>query len=268
MSLIRAASVGKQYGARWIFRNVSFQLTAGERWGWVGGNGQGKTSLLRLVTGEDHPSEGEIWRHPGVSVSLLKQERGEGSTTTLAEAALEPFADLLRMEASLEKTAATVADLDPSDPRTTAFLRDYDEHLEQFRRRGGYEIRARAKSTLSGLGFAEDAGQRPMRSLSGGELGRLRLAQTLLAQPDVLLLDEPTNHLDLPATEWLEQFLLGYPGTVVAVSHDRVFLEHFADHILHIEEGTAFTYAAGYEDFLEQREARRELQRKEYEKQQ
>ncbi|HEX7240840.1 MAG TPA: ATP-binding cassette domain-containing protein, partial [Longimicrobiaceae bacterium] len=109
---------------------------------------------------------------------------------------------------------------------------------------------------------------KPIRALSGGELGRLRLVQTLLAEPDVLLLDEPTNHLDLRSTEWLEDFLRGYPGTVMVVSHDRVFLERLSDHVLHLEEGTAYAYTGGYESFLIQREERRALLQKEFERQQ
>jgi ATP-binding cassette subfamily F protein 3 len=158
--------------------------------------------------------------------------------------------------------------VDHASPEGQRLMASYDHHLEEFGRRGGYEMRARADATLEGLGFPRDTWPKRVHSLSGGEVGRLRLAQTLLAQPDVLLLDEPTNHLDLDSTEWLEGYLRSYPGTVLVVSHDRVFLDRLADHVLHLEEGTAFAYTGSFDSFLTQREERRALQQKTFEKQQ
>jgi ATP-binding cassette subfamily F protein 3 len=267
MTIVRLQNAGKQYGDRWVFRNVSFTVAERERWGIVGRNGVGKTTLFRTMTGEEETTEGEVWRHPGLRFTLLKQNRGEQSAATVHEAALEPFADLVEMErriaGELEQLGA-----EPDAAEAGRLLKSYDRHVEEFRRRGGYEMRSRADATLEGLGFPQDTWGKPIRALSGGELGRLRLAQTLLAQPDVLFLDEPTNHLDLRSTEWLEEFLRGYPGTVMVVSHDRVFLERLADHVLHLEEQTAYPYTGGYESFLDQRDARRELQRKQFEQQQ
>jgi ATP-binding cassette subfamily F protein 3 len=267
MTIVRLQNAGKQYGDRWVFRNVSFTVAERERWGIVGRNGVGKTTLFRTMTGDEETTEGEVWRHPGLRFTLLKQNRGEQSAATVHEAALEPFADLVEMErriaGELEQLGA-----EPDTAEAGRLLKSYDRHVEEFRRRGGYEMRSRADATLEGLGFPQDTWEKPIRALSGGELGRLRLVQTLLAQPDVLFLDEPTNHLDLRSTEWLEEFLRGYPGTVMVVSHDRVFLERLADHVLHLEEQTAYPYTGGYESFLDQREARRELQRKQFEQQQ
>jgi ATP-binding cassette subfamily F protein 3 len=267
MTIVRLQNAGRQYGDRWVFRNVSFTVGARERWGIVGRNGVGKTTLFKAITGEDEPTEGEVWRHPGLRFTLLRQNRGEQGQATVHEASLEPFADLIEMEARINaelEQLGTVKEARDAE----RLLKSYDKHVEEFRRRGGYEMRSRADATLEGLGFPQDTWEKPIRALSGGELGRLRLAQTLLAQPDVLLLDEPTNHLDLRSTEWLEEFLRGYPGTVLTVSHDRVFLERLADHVLHLEEGTAYAYTGGYDSFLDQREARRELQRKHFEQQQ
>jgi ATP-binding cassette subfamily F protein 3 len=267
MTIVRLQDAGKQYGDRWVFRDVSFTIGSRERWGVVGRNGVGKTTLLKAITGEDELTEGETWLHPGLRFTLLRQNRGEQSAATVHEAALEPFADLIAMEERIHRELEKLGEL--TDPHEAGrVLKSYDQHVEEFRRRGGYEMRSRADATLEGLGFAPDTWEKPIRALSGGELGRLRLVQTLLHQPDVLLLDEPTNHLDLRSTEWLEEFLRGYPGTVMLVSHDRVFLERLADHILHLEEETAFAYTGGYESFLDQREARRELQRKQYDAQQ
>jgi ATP-binding cassette, subfamily F, member 3 len=268
MALVRLQDAGRQYGDRWIIRHVDFHVARGERWGILGRNGIGKTTLLRLITGEDEPTEGTVWRHPGLRFTHMRQERGESSADTIAQAALEPFAALVAMEERLHREAAELAHTDHDSDAGRRLLASYDRHTEEFRRRGGYEMHARAEATLEGLGFPADTWSKPLRALSGGELGRLRLVQTLLAEPDVLLLDEPTNHLDLRSTEWLEEYLKSYPGTVMVVSHDRVFLERLCDHVLHLEEGTAFAYAGGFESFLEQREARRELQRKQYEQQQ
>jgi len=268
MTLVRLQDAGKQYGDRWIIRHVAFTVAQGERWGIVGRNGRGKTTLLRMLTGESEPTEGEVWRHPGTRFTHMRQNRGEQSAATVAEAALEPFADLLAMEKRLHVELERLSTLGDESDEGKRLLASYDRHVEEFRRRGGYEMHARAEATLEGLGFPPGEWSKPIRSLSGGELGRVRLVQTLLSEPDVLLLDEPTNHLDLRSTEWLEQYLKGYPGTVMVVSHDRVFLERLCDHILHLEEGTAFAYTGGFESFLEQREARRELQRKQYEQQQ
>ena len=268
MTLVRLQDAGKQYGERWIIRDVSFHVAQGERWGIVGRNGRGKTTLLRLITGEEEPTEGGVWRHPGLRFTHMRQNRGEESATTVAEAALEPFADLIAMERRLHVELEQLSSIGHDSDEGKRLLAGYDRHVEEFRRRGGYEMHARADATLEGLGFPPGDWIKPIRALSGGELGRLRLVQTLLSQPDVLLLDEPTNHLDLRSTEWLEQYLKVYPGTVMVVSHDRVFLERLADHVLHLEEGTAHAYTGGFESFLEQREARRELQRKQYEQQQ
>ncbi len=268
MTLVRFSGAGKQFGDRWVLRGVDFQVSAGDRWGIVGRNGVGKTTLFRLLTGADDATEGEIWRHPGIRFTLLRQNRGESSAATVREAALEPFAELLAMEGRIEAMAAELGRVDTASPEGGRLLHAYDRDVEEFRRRGGYDAHARAEAALEGLGFPQDTWEKEVRSLSGGELGRLRLAQTLLAEPDVLLLDEPTNHLDLRSTEWLETFLRGYAGTVMVVSHDRVFLERLADHVLHLEEGAAFAYTGGYESFLTQREERRAVQLKQWEKQQ
>ena len=205
MTLVRFTDAGRQFGERWVLRGVSFQVSRGDRWGIVGRNGVGKTTLFRLLTGDDQTTEGEVWRHPSLRFTLMRQNRGETSAATVMEAALEPFAAVLEIERRIHADTAALAGVDPHSPEAVKLMAAYDRDTEEFRRRGGYEAHSKAEATLEGLAFPPDTWSKEIRSLSGGELGRLRLVQTLLAEPDVLLLDEPTNHLDLRSTEWLEE---------------------------------------------------------------
>src|SRR5688572_9634573 len=149
MTIVRVQNAGKQYGDRWVFSNVSFTVGARERWGIVGRNGVGKTTLFKAITGEDEPTEGEVWRHPGLRFTLLRQNRGEQGAATVHEAALEPFADLVAMEARIYAELEEPGTV--KEPRDAErLLKSYDKHVEEFRRRGGYEMRSRADATLEG----------------------------------------------------------------------------------------------------------------------
>src|SRR5438093_513042 len=264
MTQIAFASVGVDFGATNLFSDLSFTVAPGERWGIVGRNGTGKTTLFRLLTGDLEPSCGSIARAPGLRVSLLEQHRDYGAATTVWEAAAGELAELLALEQSLVEQAANLAH--DSSPRALA---QYGENLERFEREGGYAVTARIDAVLHGLEFdPAQARVTPLSALSGGELGRLGLARQLMATADVLLLDEPTNHLDLETTRWLEQYLAASERTVLLVSHDRAFLSATVDHVLHLEGGTATPYAAGYTDFVAQRAERRLAQQRAFEQQQ
>jgi ATP-binding cassette subfamily F protein 3 len=252
------------FGATTLFSDVSFTVARGERWGIVGRNGTGKTTLFRLLTGELEPTRGTIARAPGLRVSLLEQHRTYGTATTVWEAAAGELAELLALEQSLVEQAANLA----HDASPEALAR-YGEELERFEHEGGYAVTARIDAVLHGLEFdPAQARVTPLSALSGGELGRLGLARQLVTTADVLLLDEPTNHLDLETTRWLEQYLAASDRTVLLVSHDRAFLDATVDHVLHLEGRTATPYSAGYTDFVAQRTERRLAQQRAFDQQQ
>src|SRR5213075_1977772 len=235
----------------------------GERWGIVGRNGTGKTTLFRLLTGDLEPTRGSIARASYLRVSLLEQHRDYGAATNVWEAAAGELAELLALEQSLIEQAANLAH--DSSPRALA---RYGEDLERFEREGGYAVTARIDAVLHGLEFdPAEARVTPLSALSGGELGRLGLARQLVSAADVLLLDEPTNHLDLETTRWLEDFLRNTDRTILLISHDRAFLANVGDHVFHIEGGTGITYAGSYESFVAQREERRLSQQRAADKQ-
>jgi len=264
VTLIALAGVGVDFGATKLFSDVTFTVAPGERWGIVGRNGTGKTTLFRLLTGDLEPTRGSIARAPRLRVSLLEQHRDYGAATTVWEAAAGELAELLALEHSLVEQAANLAH--DSSPRALA---QYGEDLERFEREGGYAVTARIDSVLHGLEFdPAQARVTPLSALSGGELGRLGLARQLMSTAEVLLLDEPTNHLDLETTRWLEQYLAASERTVLLVSHDRAFLSATVDHVLHLEGGTATPYSAGYNDFVAQRAQRRLTQQRAFEQQQ
>jgi len=264
MTQLAFSGVGVDFGDTTLFSNVSFTVAPGERWGIVGRNGTGKTTLFRLLTGEMEPTRGSIARAPGLRVSLLEQHRDYGAAKTVWEAAAGELAEMLALEQSLVEQAANLAH--DSSPRALA---QYGEDLERFEREGGYAVTARIDAVLHGLEFdPAQARVTPLSALSGGELGRLGLARQLMSTADVLLLDEPTNHLDLETTRWLEQYLAASDRTVLLVSHDRAFLAATVDHVLHLEGGTATPYAAGYTDFVVQRAERRLTQQRAFKQQQ
>ena len=264
MTQIAFAGVGVDFGATKLLSDVTFTIALGERWGIVGRNGTGKTTLFRLLTGDLEPTRGSIARAPRLRVSLLEQHRDYGAATTVWEAAAGELAELLALEQSLVEQAANLAH--DSSPRALA---QYGEDLERFEREGGYAVTARIDAVLHGLEFdPAQARVTPLSALSGGELGRLGLARQLMSTADVLLLDEPTNHLDLETTRWLEQYLAASERTVLLVSHDRAFLSATVDHVLHLEGGTATPYSAGYTDFVAQRAERRLAQQRAFEQQQ
>ena len=264
MTQISVGTAGVDFGATTLFRDITFTVTAGERWGIVGRNGTGKTTLFRLLVGALEPTDGTVTRQSGLTISLLEQHRDYGNAATVWEAAAGPFADLLALERSLAEQADALA-----MTHDASALERYGRDLERFEREGGYTIAPRVDAVLQGLGFdAAEARTKPLEQLSGGERGRVGLARQLVAPSDVLLLDEPTNHLDLETTRWLEQYLQETDRTVILVSHDRAFLAAVVDHVLHFEGDTATAYSGSYESFVQQRQERRLSQQRAFDKQQ
>ena len=264
MTLVSFANVGVDFGATTLFSGITFTVAARDRWGIVGRNGTGKTTIFRILTGEMQPTRGQIARQPGLRVSLLEQHREFGGVETVWEAAAGELAELLELEKSLAEQAAALA-TDSSE----AAMERYGRDLERFEHEGGYEVTSRIDAVLHGLGFdPEKARVTRVATLSGGERGRLGLARQLVSSADILLLDEPTNHLDLETTKWLEDYLREIDRTVILVSHDRAFLDATVDHVLHMEGQTAFAYNGGYQHFVAQRAERRLTQQRQFDQQQ
>jgi ATP-binding cassette subfamily F protein 3 len=266
LTQISVSDVGVEFGATRIFQGITFTVAHGERWAILGRNGSGKTTLFRLITGSQQPTEGAITREPGIRLALLEQHRDFGGARTVWEAGAGEFSDLLALERSLSEQANVLAAV--GEAATPQLLARYDRDLERFDREGGYTFAPRVDAVLQGLGFdAEKARTQPLEQLSGGERGRLGLARQLVSAADVLLLDEPTNHLDLETTRWLEEYLRGTEKTLLLISHDRAFLANVADHVLHLEGGSAVAYTGGYEAFVIQRAERRLSQERAFDKQ-
>jgi ATP-binding cassette subfamily F protein 3 len=253
VTLLTFSSVAMEFGADTLFQEVSFSVAQGERWGIVGRNGTGKTTLLRLITGALQPASGSITRRPGLRVALLDQHRDFGRAATIWEAAAQGYEGLVALENSLARESERLGEL--GGTVTPADLKRFDEAQERFLHQGGYGFHARVDAVLQGLGFdAQEARERPLAGLSGGERGRVGLAAQLAAPADLLLLDEPTNHLDLDTIEWLKRHLTEPGRTVMVISHDRAFLDDMADHILHLTHRTANAYSGGYSSFVTQRD--------------
>jgi ATP-binding cassette subfamily F protein 3 len=263
VTLVSFAGVAVQFGARELLRDVSLVIGRGERWGVLGRNGSGKTTLFNLITGELLPSGGTVVRASGLRVTVMDQHRAFGEAETVWAAAAGAFAELFALERSLGEQMTRMAEA--GEGVAPAMLDRYDRDLARFEREGGYAAAARVDAVLHGLGFDPDgARSQRLATLSGGERGRVALAQQLAAPADLLLLDEPTNHLDLETTLWLEGYLRSLDAAVLLITHDRALLAALADHILHIEARTATAYAAGYTAFLTQRAERRLAQRRSY----
>lgn len=255
-----------RFGATTLFTDVTFTIAKGERWGLIGRNGSGKTTLFNLLADLSEPTSGSIARQPGIRLSMMEQNRDFSDSYSIWEAAAGGRSDLLELERSLSDQSTRIGEL--GERSTPAMLSKYDRDLERFEREGGYEFAPRVDAVLHGLGFDPDAARtRQISELSGGERGRLGLARQLVSAADILLLDEPTNHLDLETTRWLEGFIKDSDKTFLIISHDRSFLSETVDHVLHLEGETAFAYGGSYQNFVEQRQQRRDAQLHAFEKQ-
>ena len=262
VTLVSLAGVTVRFGVRELLRNVNLVVGRGERWGVLGRNGSGKTTVFNLIAGELAPSSGTVARDGGLRVTVMDQHRAF-EAETVWEAAAGAFAELFALERSLGEQTARMAEA--GEGVTPAMLDRYDRDLHRFEREGGYAAAARVDAVLHGLGFDPDAARsQRLDTLSGGERARVALAQQLAAPADLLLLDEPTNHLDLETTLWLEGYLRSLDAAVLLITHDRALLAAFADHILHIEARTATAYSAGYTAFLAQRAERQLAQQRSY----
>lgn len=261
MSLLTAHDLSKSFGPDDIFEAVSVEIPHKARIALVGPNGAGKTTLLNLLVGHELPTTGTVSVSRGTRIGFLPQRPELHGDHTLWAEQLRAFESLRQMETDLH-------DLMHRMEHDASALAAYGPLQERFELAGGYTYESRIRMVLQGVGFTPDQDNISLSLLSGGQKTRALLARLLLEQPDLLVLDEPTNHLDIDAVEWLENFLSDFPGAVLAVSHDRYFMDAFATTVWELEYGMLETYRGNYTHYLTQREERHERLIKEYETQQ
>jgi ATP-binding cassette subfamily F protein 3 len=262
MSLITANSLSKSFGDFDLFSGISFSVAKGARMALVGPNGVGKTTLLRILVGEDEASSGTIGCARGVRIGYLPQEADFEMDGTLWECCQAVFADIQRQQDELHRLEALMAD----PARAGDVMERYGKLQHDFEHRGGYTYPTRIKQVLTGLGFDEADYTLQLEHLSGGQRTRAFLARLLLSDPDLLLLDEPTNHLDISAVEWLEGYLSGWDGAAVVVSHDRYFLDRACNVILEMLPAGFELYHGNYSAYLLQRQERAERRQETFER--
>ena len=257
MIVISANNLTKEYdGSNLVLDKVSFAVNKGERIGIIGINGAGKTTLLRMLAGELPPEEGDFFVSSGLRIGYLKQDGGFDSENTVIEEVNKVFEYFPEMEQEMERLLAANA------------LDAYEQLRERYERMGGYMYQSEIRGILTSMAFDESMYNMKISTLSGGEKTRLALAVLLLEKPDILFLDEPTNHLDIGTLKWLEQYLKGYKGTMMIVSHDRYFLNETVTRIFEIEQGRLSIYEGNYDFYAQERRNRREVELRHYEKQQ
>ena len=264
MAILTLQSLSMGFEDRLLFRNINLGLEAGERLALVGANGCGKTTLLRLITGELTPESGQVVLGKHVRLGYAAQEAASPleDARSVYDEALRVFAPVLAMEQELEQLTEQL-----HHTHSEELLHKQAELREAFERGEGLTCRAKTRSLLLGLGFDEATQALPCSILSGGQNVKLRLGRLLLSGADLLLLDEPTNHLDLQAMAWLEGYLAGYPGAVVLVSHDRWFLDKVATRTAELHHNRLTLYQGGYSAALKQKQTQAELDRRHYDNQ-
>jgi len=273
MSILSGVNVGKSFGAFDVFTGLNFSVARGDKIALVGPNGCGKTTLLRLIAGEDTPNAGgHLHVARNVRRGYLAQTSEDADERTVWQLAQSAFAELNDLQQRLSQIEHDLARLDRHAQQAARLLEAYGELQHAFELKGGYEVESKIRRVLSGLGLTEGTWHRPMAALSGGQRVRASLARLLLQSPDLLLLDEPTNHLDQQGVEWLEDYLQTWEGTLIVVSHDRYFLDEVCDSVWEMSkrpDGGARLefYRGGYTEYVQQRAERRERAMAEYEAQ-
>lgn len=271
MSVITGTNVSKSFGAFDLFADLNFSVARGDKVALVGANGCGKTTLLTIIGGLQEPNiGGGVSFARGTSKGYLSQTAEEGNEHTIWQEMQTAFIEINALAEKMQQLEQALA---KPDGDHEALLSRYGTLQHEFELKGGYEVDAKIKRILSGLGFKPGEENKPLSQLSGGQRVRAALAKLLLQSPDVLLLDEPTNHLDRQGIEWLEGYLQDWDGTLVVVSHDRYFLDEVCDYVWEMgkrSDGMSYmeVYRGGYTDYVAQRGERRERQLKEFEAQQ
>ena len=259
--MIHLSGVKKQYGTRILYKDSSFQVRPGDKIGLVGPNGAGKTTIFRIIVGEEHVDEGSVSIPESLVIGYFSQDTGEMKGRSALEevkARAGKISALSEEITKIEKRLQESGENPMDDDEMAAVLERYGEIQIEFENRGGYDLDARAKEILTGLGIGPDDYDRPVEAFSGGWKMRIALAGILVLKPDVLLMDEPTNHLDLESIVWLEEFLVSYKGALVMTSHDRDFMNRIVNRITEVANQAITTYSGNYDFYVKDREVRRD----------
>lgn len=266
MGVLRVDNLGKAFGIDALFSEVSFEVRWGEKVGLIGGNGTGKTTLLKCILGLEQADMGQAILPAGETISYVEQD-ADFTQGTLYEELCSSYRDVLKWQDDMRRLEKSIA-VEKNEEVLASLMKDYARVVEQFEHNGGYEYENTVRRVAFGLGFTTEDFSRPLNTFSGGQKTRICLARALIRQPDFLFLDEPTNHLDIDMVEWLEEFLAGYAGGAVIISHDRYFLDKVAGRIFELESGALTTYRGNYTGYLSQKAERLAALGSAYEKQQ
>ncbi|MED3882308.1 ABC-F family ATP-binding cassette domain-containing protein [Priestia megaterium] len=270
MIILQLNGITKYYGAEPILSNIKLEVQSKDRIALVGRNGAGKSTLLKIIAEQLSYDSGEIIKPKGVSIDYMGQDTVLESTLSIWEEMMTVFAPLKKMEKELRtlETKMGNPDIFNDSVQYEKLTKEYDQLQVTFKDLGGYQYEADTRSILHGFRFSNFDYSTPISSLSGGQKTRLALAKLLLTKPDLLILDEPTNHLDIETLAWLEQFLQGYEGAILIVSHDRYFLDKVVNQVYEVTQKTTVKYTGNYSKYLVQKAERYEKELRQYEKQQ
>lgn len=268
MILMQLKNISKSFGSDNILMNVNLEIKSSDRIAIVGRNGAGKSTLLKIMTNEFNYDTGEIFQTKNLNIGYLEQHIAINQETSVWEFMLNVFSDFIAEEKALNQLAKEIESQANNNIENPDLITSYGARLQKFEEDGGYRYESDIKGVLSGLGFTEDYYDLPVSSLSGGQKTRLALGELLLIKPQLLFLDEPTNHLDIDTLTWLESYLIGYPGAIVIVSHDRYFLDKIVNTVYEVAHQTTTKYHGSYSHYLTQKAANYEQDIKRYEKQQ
>ena len=246
-----------------LLENLSFEIQEGECVAILGRNGCGKTTLFNILTGQMDYDSGEVYVNPNKKLGLISQIPKFPEGFTVEDVLRSAFRELLNLRKRMEALEGEM-----TAGATDAQLREYDTLANRFQTGGGYDMDVEVDKICNGLGISSEQRGQEFASLSGGEKTRVNLARLLLEKTDILLLDEPTNHLDLRSVEWLEQYINAFKGTVLTISHDRYFIDQVADRVIEIADGHAEFYSGNYSFYMDEKQARFDLQMKQYEQEQ
>ncbi len=268
MILMQLKNISKSFGSDNILMNVNLEIKSSDRIAIVGRNGAGKSTLLKIMTNELNYDNGEIFQAKNLNIGYLEQHIAINQETSVWQFMLNVFSDFIAEEKALNQLAKEIESQANNNIDNPDLITSYGARLQKFEEDGGYRYESDIKGVLSGLGFTEDYYDLPVSSLSGGQKTRLALGELLLIKPQLLFLDEPTNHLDIDTLTWLESYLIGYPGAIVIVSHDRYFLDKIVNTVYEVAHQTTTKYHGSYSHYLTQKAANYERDLKRYEKQQ